>query len=185
MAVERLKSFASHITGTTPPPHPSDPLSEQEIETAVAIVRKDQPDLVRNGLSFNAVALWEPRKAEMMAWVADPAHNPRPKRCADIVAIGRGSKVYDGVVDLTEGKVITWEETPGVQPLISMQDLQIVEGVARKDPKVIEQCGLIGIPPEDMHKVYCDRKSSEEIHFGRTADEGASMDDWLRRALWQ
>jgi primary-amine oxidase len=41
---------------------------------------------------------------------------------------------------------------------ITMEDLQIVESVVRKDPKVIEQCGIIGIPPEDMHKVYCDRK---------------------------
>jgi primary-amine oxidase len=38
-----------------------------------------------------------------------------------------------------------------------MEDLQIVETIVRKDPKVIEQCGIIGIPPEDMHKVYCDR----------------------------
>jgi primary-amine oxidase len=39
-----------------------------------------------------------------------------------------------------------------------MEDLQIVESVVRKDPKVIEQCGIIGIPPQDMHKVYCDRE---------------------------
>ena len=39
-----------------------------------------------------------------------------------------------------------------------MEDLQLVEHVVRKDPKVIEQCGIIGIPKEDMHKVYCDRK---------------------------
>ena len=39
-----------------------------------------------------------------------------------------------------------------------MEDLQIVEHVVRVDPKVIEQCGIIGIPKEDMHKVYCDRK---------------------------
>jgi primary-amine oxidase len=39
-----------------------------------------------------------------------------------------------------------------------MEDLQIVESIVRKDLKVIEQCGLIGIPPEDMHKVYCDRE---------------------------
>lgn len=38
-----------------------------------------------------------------------------------------------------------------------MEDLQIVESIVRKDPKVIEQCGIIGIPPEDMQKVYCDR----------------------------
>jgi primary-amine oxidase len=38
-----------------------------------------------------------------------------------------------------------------------MEDLQIVETIVRKDPKVIEQCGILGIPPGDMHKVYCDR----------------------------
>ena len=41
-----------------------------------------------------------------------------------------------------------------------MEDLQIVEHVVRMDPKVVEQCGIIGIPKEDMHKVYCDRKLS-------------------------
>jgi hypothetical protein len=43
-----------------------------------------------------------------------------------------------------------------------MEDLKVVEGVVRKDPKVIKQCGIIGIPPEDMHKVYCDRRSLHE-----------------------
>jgi len=43
-----------------------------------------------------------------------------------------------------------------VQPLITVEDLMVVEEVVRKDPKVIEQCGIIGIPKEDMHKVYCD-----------------------------
>jgi primary-amine oxidase len=38
-----------------------------------------------------------------------------------------------------------------------MEDLQLTETIVRKDPKCIEQCGLLGIPPEDMHKVYCDR----------------------------
>jgi primary-amine oxidase len=39
-----------------------------------------------------------------------------------------------------------------------MEDLQIVEHVCRTDPGVIEQCVISGIPKEDMHKVYCDRK---------------------------
>ena len=46
-----------------------------------------------------------------------------------------------------------------------MEDLQIVELVVRKDPKVIEQCRIIGIPPEDMHKVYCDRMQSPPQSF--------------------
>src|ERR1700761_3868035 len=153
MVLDRLKQVTSHITGRTGPPHPFDPLSETEIEKAVSIISKEH-----KGLFFNAVTLWEPRKAGMMAWLADPEHTVRPHRVADIVCIGKGSKVYDGLVDLDEGKIVKWELTEGVQPLITMEDLQIVETVVRKDPKVIEQCGLIGIPPVDMHKVYCDRE---------------------------
>lgn len=47
-----------------------------------------------------------------------------------------------------------------------MEDLQAVEHVCRKDPKVIEQCVISGIPAEDMHKVYCDRKSVAETTMG-------------------
>lgn len=151
MVLDRLKQVAAHVTGKTAAPHPFDPLSKAEIEKAVAIIRKEH-----DGLFFNAVTLWEPRKAEMMAWLADSKNNPRPHRIADVVAIGRGSKVYDGIVDLDESRIVQWELTEGVQPLITMEDLQIVELVVRKDPRVIEQCGIIGIPPEDMHKVYCD-----------------------------
>lgn len=46
---------------------------------------------------------------------------------------------------------------------ITMEELLIVEHVVRTDPKVIEQCELIGIPKEDMHKVYCDRMSSYSV----------------------
>lgn len=37
-----------------------------------------------------------------------------------------------------------------------MEELQAVEHVCRKDPGVIEQCRLSGIPAADMAKVYCD-----------------------------
>ncbi|THY34949.1 hypothetical protein D6D01_01730 [Aureobasidium pullulans] len=151
MVLERVKQMSAQLTGQLPPPHPLDPLSSSEIKEAVAIVRKEYSDVF-----FNAVTLWEPRKKEMMAWLASPETVQRPHRVADIVAIGRGSKVFDGTVDLEEKKVLSWELTEGVQPLITMEDLNTVEKVVRTDPKVIEQCGIIGIPPQDMHKVYCD-----------------------------
>jgi primary-amine oxidase len=171
MALDRIKQAASHLTGVVAPPHPFDPLSELEIEHAVALVRKEHSDVF-----FNAVTLWEPRKAEMMKWIKDTQHTPRPTRVADVVCIGRGSKVFEAIVDLSTSKIISWEQKDGVQPLvcttinkiidtnctdceqITMEDLQIVESIVRKDPKVIEQCGIIGVPPEDMHKVYCDRE---------------------------
>jgi primary-amine oxidase len=115
MSLDRLKQAAYHITGIGSPPHPFDPLSEVEIEQAVAIIRKEHSDVF-----FNAITLWEPRKAEMMKWLKDPDHTPRPHRVADVVCIGRGSKVYDGQVDLNESKIIGWALTDDVQPLVSL-----------------------------------------------------------------
>jgi primary-amine oxidase len=116
MALDRLKSVAQHVTGNTPPPHPFDPLSNSEIETAVQIIRQEHGQLF-----YNAVTLWEPRKKEMMRWLADPQHSPRPSRVADVVAIARGGKVYDGLVNLKERKIVKWESLDGVQPLVGLK----------------------------------------------------------------
>ena len=151
MVLERLKQIASQVTNTIAPPHPFDPLSATEIEAATSLLRKEHGKLY-----YNAVTVLEPPKTQMLAWLADPDHSQRPARIADVVAITPEGKLMDGHIDLREGKVLSWEHTPGAQPLITMEDLQDVEHVCRKDPKVIEQCGISGIPPEDMHKVYCD-----------------------------
>lgn len=113
MALDRLKQVAQQLVGTAPRPHPFDPLSPSEIEKAVALVRQEY-----GSLYYNAVTTWEPRKAEMLAWLADPDHKPRPPRVADVVATTRGSKVYDGLVDLDEGRIVKWEYMEGVQPIV-------------------------------------------------------------------
>jgi len=107
--------MAAHLTGQVTH-HPFDPLSAKEIERAVAIVNQEY-----EGVFFNAVTLSEPRKAEMLAWLTSPAAVSRPHRVADVVAIGRGSKVYDGLVDLDQGIILSWECTDGVQPLVRQQ----------------------------------------------------------------
>ena len=113
MLLDRLKQVAQHVNGTTPPPHPFDPLSAAEIEKAVALVNKDHGKIF-----YNAVTIWEPRKAEMLAWLADPDRANRPHRVADVVAIKKGVTVYDGLVDLDEDKLLKWESNEGVQPLV-------------------------------------------------------------------
>ncbi|KAF3482469.1 uncharacterized protein GIQ15_05228 [Arthroderma uncinatum] len=152
MVLERLKQLACQVGVSHTISHPFDPLSSTEIDAAVAVIREAHG----GPLKFNAVTLWEPRKAQMMAWLADPDHAPRLHRAADVVAIAPGGKVYDGIVDLTDNKMVEWNLMEGVQPLITMEDLQSVEHMARVDENVIKQCEIIGIPREDMHKVYCD-----------------------------
>lgn len=113
MALDRLKSLAAQVTGNVAPHNPFDPLTVKEIEAAVAIVRKEKGDLF-----FNAVSLKEPPKKEMLAWLANP-NSPRPARIADVVALAKGSKVFDGLVDLTGGELVHWELLDGFQPLVS------------------------------------------------------------------
>lgn len=116
MVLDRLKQVARHVTGTQAH-HPFDPLTASEIDTAIAIVRKEH-----SSLFYNAVTLHEPRKEAMLAWLANPNHAPKPPRIADIVAIGRGSRVYDGLVDLEQKQILNWEATEGVQPLVSLKN---------------------------------------------------------------
>jgi primary-amine oxidase len=111
--LDRLKQVTQHVTGTLPAPHPFDPLSSSEIEAAVAIISKEH-----EGLYYNTVTLHEPRKAQMLSWLADPSHTNKPHRVADVVAIAKGGKVYEGLVDLEEKKTVKWESIEGVQPLV-------------------------------------------------------------------
>lgn len=151
MALERTKQMMQQLVGkaASSPAHPLDPLTESEIALAVDLVRKERSEVI-----FNSVNLLEPKKADLQRWLN--AANPTLHRLADVIASGKGCKVYDVVVDITDKRIVRWEEPEGVYPSITMEDLAVVEGIIREDPKVIEQCGIVGIPPEDMHKVYCD-----------------------------
>lgn len=95
------------------PPHPFDPLSAAEIEYAITIIRKQHGQM-----RYNAVSLSEPKKAEMLAWLVAPNTTPRPRREAEVVVVGRGF-LYDGIVDLVNGKISKWERLEGVQPIVS------------------------------------------------------------------
>ncbi|KAI1757986.1 peroxisomal copper amine oxidase [Xylaria castorea] len=131
-------------------PHPLDPLSKEEIQSVIDIVKKAHGELL-----FNVISLHEPRKAKLTTWLENPSA-PRPTRIADVVVIAPGGKVYDGLVDIASGSITKWELLDGLQPIITMEELMAVEHVCRQDPKVIEQCEISGIPKENMDKVYCD-----------------------------
>lgn len=113
MALDRLKSIAHHVTGSSPAPHPFDPLTNAEIEKAVQTVRMHHAKL-----NFNAVTLREPPKKEMLQWLEKPPQTPRPARVADVIAIAPGGKVCEGLVDLENETIIKWEALEGVQPLV-------------------------------------------------------------------
>lgn len=113
MVFETLKQFAHRTTNGHFKPHPFDPLSPTEIEEAVSIVHREHQNLF-----YNAVTLQEPRKVAMTQWLSDPNNAPRPRRLAEVIAIGPRSQVFEGLVDLDEQKIAQWESIEGVQPLV-------------------------------------------------------------------
>ena len=104
---------AKSATNGTAAHHPLDPLTASEIETAVDLVRKEHGNLF-----FNTVTIQEPRKKDMLAWIADPAHAPRPPRIADVVVLEKGGKTYEGLVDLDKNVIADWSTIEGEQPLV-------------------------------------------------------------------
>lgn len=104
-------------------PHPFDPLSGDEIQLTTQIVRKAHGDQ----LHFHVVTLQEPRKAEMVAWLANPSSGSPPRRVAEVVIIdprGHQGQVFDGLVDLRSREITKWVKAEGQQPIVRPPTLQ-------------------------------------------------------------
>ncbi|KAG6042112.1 hypothetical protein E4U41_005660 [Claviceps citrina] len=131
-------------------PHPLDQLSVQEISTAARLARDFASP---KQLKFNCITLREPKKNEYAAFRAKKG--PRPDRRAFIIVIDQDScNVTEVVVNLTKSRVEDWKPVSNVAPTLTLEDLDVLERIARVDPRVIQVCAEIGIT--DMSKVYLD-----------------------------
>ena len=104
-------------------------------------------------LKFNCVTLLEPKKNEYHAFRQGLA--PRPDRRAFAIVIERETQqVTEVVANLTTGKVEQWKNVKDVAPTLTLEDLDVMERVARDDPRVVRACKEIGIT--DMSKIFLD-----------------------------
>jgi primary-amine oxidase len=143
--------------------HPLDPLDPDDIETAVAAVRKDRRfgDTVR----FVSISPNEPSKEVVRRWrPGDP-----PTREAFLVLLdGASGRGYEAVVDLASGEVRRYEALPeGVQPPIMGDEFGEVIEAARKSPAFREAMKKRGI--EDLSLVMVDAWSAG--HYGNEPPE--------------
>lgn len=114
MVFEQIQKALNGVTSSngSSVKHPLDPLSSAEIEAAVKIVAAEH-----GSLYYNTVALWEPRKADMLKWL-DDRKSPAPHRVADVIAYAKGGHVFEGLVDLDESKITMWTPLEGAHPLV-------------------------------------------------------------------
>lgn len=150
-------------------PHPLDQLSVNEVVDVAEIVKnhfKDTP------LKFNAITLKEPLKAEYIAY--RDGVGPRPERQAFvIVLLNGGCQVNEILVSLPRKSILAQRTIDDVMPILTLEDLDVCERVARADPGVIQACKDIGI--HDMSEVYFDGwavGADERYGFDRRLQQG-------------
>lgn len=129
--------------------HPLDQLAIEEIHEAASLIRAYYGS---NEVKFNCITLREPTKAEQVAFRKRPG--PRPDRKAFAIVITSASSVAEAVVNISKAKVESWKTVKDVMPTLTLEDLDVMERVARGDRRVIKACQELGIT--DMSKVFLD-----------------------------
>jgi len=110
--------------------HPLDPLTADEITTAIAVLRTSG-QLPADAI-FPLVTLREPSKADVLSF----RPGDTPQREALVVVLDRpNNATYEAVVDLNARRLISWQQRPGVQPPLTQPEYVDIQRVVRADPQ--------------------------------------------------
>jgi len=109
--------------------HPLDPLTADEISTAVAVVRGS--DRLGRQVLFIRVVLDEPPKSAVLAFRTGHTF----ERQAFVLIRDRGARTTcEVIVSITRRTIVSWKELPGVQPPITFDEFLECERMVQSDP---------------------------------------------------
>lgn len=127
--------------------HPLEPLTVEEVQAAVAIVRAQAGDSFR----FPCVTLNEPPKSAVLNLKAGDSI----EREAFLILLDNATgATYEAIVSLTQKQVTSWQQIPDVQPNIMADELAECEAVVKADPEfraILEKRGIT-----DLDRVVVD-----------------------------
>ena len=142
--------------------HPLDPLTADEIRVAVQIARSDSR--LANA-SFPSIAVHEPGKASVLAW-----QSGQPiVRQARVQAM-TADRTYEIVVDLSARRVMSATEHSGVEPAITLSEIEATK-VVLSHPEF--KAGLQKRGISDVSKVFCAPFSAG--YYGNPAHDGKRL----------
>lgn len=125
---------------------PLDPLVQEEISAASALVR--ERDEFGPAVRFVSVALHEPPKQEVLEGVSTD-------RQAFVVLYDRATgQTVEAVVSLGRREVVSWRTLTGVQPSVMLEEFLAAEEIARNDPRWQEAVRRRGV--EDLSLAMLD-----------------------------
>ncbi len=120
--------------------HPLDPLDEHEFRHTTAILRRDEE--LGGSWRFAAIELLEPDKAAVKAWRPG---DPIPRAAFAVLWNRADNQTWEGVVDLTGDRVVSWTEVAGVTPNFTVDEYHEVDDAMRAHPDVIAALAERGI----------------------------------------
>lgn len=129
--------------------HPYDPLTAEEIELAVTVVRKSQPQLTSP--RFPVIRLDLPAKDSVRSY--DRQH-PTARSAFLVVYDREDAATYEARVDIHDRKVTSWTHIPGVQPAIMIEEIMALEGIVKNDPDAVAALARHGV--EDLDGLQVD-----------------------------
>jgi primary-amine oxidase len=129
--------------------HPLAPLSLDEVQTAVRIVREKR-DLGPKH-RFAGLTLNEPPKDEVLAYKAG---DPFEREALAVILDGNDGSTYEAVISLIQGAVTSWTHVPDIQPPIVLEEFDECEAACKESPEFQEALRKRGV--EDMDRVLVD-----------------------------
>lgn len=128
--------------------HPLEPLTAEEIARAVQIVQAKNVEHHLSGhVRFVSVNLNEPPKDVVLHF--QPG-NPVDREAFIILLDNADGKAYEVIVSLSEGRVVTWQHIPDVQPSIMGDEFFECEQLLKSNPEFQAALRKRGITDFDL-----------------------------------
>lgn len=124
--------------------HPLDGLSADELSATITLLRDD--NRLAEASRFPLMELVEPNKHDVLGWKpGDPI--TRTVR----VIVKEGPKSFEGIVDLSSGKILSWQEAAG-ESMFMLEEFLGATDLALAHEDLVAGLGKRGLTPAD---VYC------------------------------
>jgi primary-amine oxidase len=179
-------STESAAQGIAPQTHPLDPLTAAEIEAATAAIKAAKG--LAGTARFVYVSLYEPPKAEVIAYEAGNGATPKPPRLVKVVIRERAQRTtYEAIVTLdadAEAAALThWRQVPGVQPSVMLEEFFAAEDLVRNDPRWRDAMRKRGVT--DFALCMIDPWSTPNVAPGLGPEDGRFVSPltWVRTTI--
>ena len=127
------------------PQHPLEPLTPEEIKTAVSIFKREKQ--LGKTIRFPTVTLKEPDKQAVFNF--EEGDNV-DREVFIIILDNADGATYEAVVSLSSETVTSWEHIPDVQPSIMLDEFEECEAAVKASPEFQEAIKKRGIEDPDL-----------------------------------